>query len=164
MPYLQPVPESAMRFFRPIGMALLACLLALPLALVVDFVAGPFNRDQMQYVVPAVAAVLFWPLMRYSRHRRERAAARARSTEANLAGDADAIDYGPPGGANLLVAGTIAVLLAAMTLWVLAQGDVEEPGRQLEGGLVFATAGVGAILLGIRRVRARRAWRASRGR
>ena len=151
-----------MRFFRPVGMALLACFLALPLALVVDFLAGPFTRDQMQYVIPGVAAVLFWPLMRYSRYRRERDAARARSTEAKLAGDAKAIDYGPPGGANLLVAGIIALMLAALMLWILTRGDTDDPGQAVKGTFLFSSAGVGAVWLGVKRIRARRAWRRSR--
>lgn len=161
MPYLEPVPQSAMRFYRPVGMALLACFFAFPLTILIDFLLGPFGRDKIQYLVPAVAAALFWPLMRYSRYRRERDAARVRSTEAKLTGDADAIDYGPPGGANLLVAGIIALLLAALMLWLLARGDTDEPGRGVEGTYIFASAGVGAIWLGVKRIRARRAWRAS---
>ena len=162
MPYLEPVPQSAMRFYRPVGMALLACFFAFPLTILIDFLVGPFGRDKIQYLVPAVAAVLFWPLMRYSRYRRERNAARVRSTEAKLAGDAGAVDYGPPGGGNLLVAGILALLLATMILWSLARG-ADVSARVLEGGYILATAGAAAVWLGVKRIRARRAWRRSRG-
>lgn len=163
MPYLEPVPHSVMRFCRPIGMALLACFFAFPLTILIDFLVGPFGRDKIQYLVPVVAAVLFWPLMRYSRYRRERDAARVRSTEAKLAGDANAIDYGPPGGANLLVAGIIALMFAALVLWILTRGDTDDPGQVMKGTFLFASAGAGAVWLGAKRIRARRAWRKARG-
>lgn len=151
MPYLKPVPESAMRFYRPVGMALLALFLALPLAIPIDFLFGPFPRDQMQYLVPVIAAVLFWPLMRYSRYRRERDALRERSGEA-----------GPPKGASLLVAGLIAIALAAFGLVALLGGQADFDRRAAQGLGVFAVAGAGAIVLGSRRIRARRAWSAER--
>ncbi len=151
MPYLKPVPESAMRFYRPLGIGLLALLIALPLAIPMDVLFGPFTRDQMQYVIPAIAAVLFWPLMRYSRYRRERDALRERSGEA-----------GPPKGASLLVAGLIALALAALVLVALLHGQVDVDRQAVQGMGIFAVAGVGAIVLGFRRIRARRAWHAER--
>ena len=140
-----------MRFRRLTGMAPLALLFALPLAIPVGLLSGPFNRDRMQVVVPAIAAVLFWPLMRYSRCRRERDALRERSGEA-----------GPPTGASLLVAGLLALAPAASGLVVLLGAQADFDLRTAQGLGVFAVAGFGAIRPGSRRIRARRAWRAER--
>ena len=150
MPYTEPGPESTMRFIRPFGMALLALFLALPLALVAGVLVGPFDRDTMQYVIVGLAAVLFLPLMRLSRYRRARAAERERSGEA-----------GPPGGANLAVAGILAVLFGVVGLWMVIRRPAED-GRVIEAVVVFLTAGAAAIGVGLRRIRARRAWRAGR--
>ncbi len=150
--YTDPVPESTLRWFRPFGMALLALLCALPLAMLVDVVAGPFGRERLQWVIYVLGAIVFAALMQYSRHRRERDARR-------LAAGAD----GPPGGANLLVAGAMALLLSAVALALAVHDPGDDLGKLLGGASTFAGAGVTAVVVGLKRVRARRACRRLRG-
>ena len=124
----------------------MAWLLAMP----VDVLFGPFSRDRMLYVIPAIAAVVYWPLLRYNRYRRMREARREQAGES-----------GPPKGASLLLAGVIALALAAFGIAALLRGAGNLDARAAEGIVVLASAGLGAIALGYRRIGARRAWRAT---
>jgi hypothetical protein len=153
LPYTDPVPESTMRWFRPIGMALLALLIAAPLSIAVDFVAGPLHRDHLQYVILGLGAVVFFPLMRYSRHRRKRDATRAQT----------GID-GPPGGASLMVAGILALALCAAVLLLLPSREGQDPRELVRAAALFGAGGAVAIGVGFKRIRDRRRLRAARRR
>ncbi|MBD9368531.1 hypothetical protein [Xanthomonas sp. XNM01] len=152
MPHYTPLPPSAMRVLRPLGLAALALFLAFPLAMLAGVVAGPFDRDTMQWLVPVLGAVAFVPLMLLSRARRARAAERARVGEA-----------GPMPGGSVLVAGVLAVALGMSMLLMALAGSASGPGP-IGSGLMLCSVGVGGIGVGFRRVLARRAWRASRRR
>jgi len=147
MSYLEPVPDRLMRVLRPIGYALLASQVAFPAALLLGVAFGPFERDVFGAVMLVLIVPITFAFMAFARRRREQAARLQAQGQA-----------GPPRGTSMLVAGICAVALGIVVLAVLAGPGSEKSGRVLYAASVFLCAGTGAVVLGLRRMRARRAW------
>lgn len=144
-----PLPESEMRIFRPIGLALLALFLGANATLILLPLVGRFTALDLvgyfQHAMYGLSAVFFVLLMRRSRRKRQQAAARA------AAGGFDTL-----GTASVLVAGVLAIALAVVAVWLTShQGTFDAHVAGLS--LVMAGAGVGAIHGGVKRIRAARA-------
>lgn len=147
MSHLEPVPDRLMRVLRPIGYALLASQVAFPAALLLSVAFGPFGRSMFGAVMLVLTVPVTYGFMVFSRHRREK--------QARLRAQGQA---GPPRGRSMLAAGFCAIALGIVTLAILAGPGSEKSGRVLYAASVFLCAGTGAVVLGLRRMRARRAW------
>lgn len=151
MAHLSPVPESLMRYLRPVGMALLAMMFGFFLAVCVGFLVGPMERRELQYVATAFSVLAFVLLMQFSRRRRDRTAELERTGNAK-----------PSSGANLLVTGLMAMALGALGMWIVFWPDTEERTRLIDYSLTFLGAGLTAATVGVKRLRDARARRASK--
>lgn len=58
--------------------------------------------------------------------------------------------------------GLLVIALVALVLLALLHGRVDVDRQAVQGLGIFAVAGAGAIVLGFKRIRARRTWRAER--
>lgn len=148
MQYTTPLPPGAIRLVHALFAAVIALYLAFPTAALLDVVFGPFPDERLRQVFLASAAVAFVALMWFN-HRRH-----ARAVERERLGIA-----GPPGGANLLVAGLIALALSAVALYMAIAPDATDRGRALEAFSMFLAGGTAAVALGARRIHLRRRWR-----
>lgn len=152
MPYTTPLPRNAQRVIHALGAAVIALYLAIPLVMLLDLSLGPFARARLHVMFLVLVAVSFVGLMWFNRRRLARAAERERLGLA-----------GPPGGANLLVAGTIALGFAAFSLHMALSPATGDRREALNAFAMFLAGGTAAVSLGARRARKRRQWRAERG-
>lgn len=139
MPYgdaTDPIPESLMRFLRPIGLALAAVLIGANgsalLLLAVGWSLGweGWNTYVMPVAVGASLLMFMWLMVR---SRRKRAQA-----------ERDGVTLEPAGPVRALVSGVMVGALGAWSLWLGLRGE-SQSGAAVAGGWVLLAMGISTL-------------------
>ncbi|MBJ6978797.1 MULTISPECIES: hypothetical protein [unclassified Luteimonas] len=143
-----PIPESAMRILRPIGLAIAALFIGVNAAwlllIPVEMLGGPPARAWAQPAMYGLSAITFVLLLRRSRRKRMQVAQRV------------AEGVAPPSRTgSIMVAGVLALIFGGAALWIALASDAKDP-RDVEVGLFMLLAGVTTIAAVVRRRRQRR--------